>query len=123
MKTQSGVWAWLSESRNQKTLTFIGSAVAAAVVAGWQLYLHFFTAKPVAPQPVVVMQPSPIDPSQAERVLCAQTAATEAIADRLDGIAQAIGSGDESKLSKPSKAPTRPCPPANLGTTAPLPQR
>jgi hypothetical protein len=122
MKTQSGVWAWLSESRNQRTLTFIGSAVAAAVVAGWQLYLHFFATEPVAPQPVVVMQPSSIDPSQAERVLCAQAAATDAIVDKLDGIAHAIGSGDDSKLSRPSKVPTKPCPPANPATTA-SPQR
>jgi hypothetical protein len=93
------------------------------VVAGWQLYLHFFAAEPVAPQPVVIMQPSSIDPSKAERVLCAQAAATDAIVDKLDGIAQAIDSGDESKLSKPSKLPTKPCPPANSGTTAASPQR
>lgn len=33
-------WRWLANADRQRTLAFIGSAVAALLVGGWQLYLH-----------------------------------------------------------------------------------
>jgi tetratricopeptide (TPR) repeat protein len=35
------VWAWLSNSQNQTTLTFMGSGVAVVAAAVWALYTHF----------------------------------------------------------------------------------
>jgi hypothetical protein len=33
-------WSWLSSSKNQKTLAFIGGGLAALLTGGWQAYLH-----------------------------------------------------------------------------------
>jgi hypothetical protein len=111
MKT--GPWAWLSDSKTQRTLGFVGGGIAAVTVAGWQLYLHFSAEKPVAPpQPVVIVQPGTIDPAQAEKVVCAEAAATDALAAKLGGIADAISTGDSSQLQKSaSPGAAKPCPP------------
>ena len=37
----SEAWRFIESKENQKTLTFIGGGIAAAVVAAWALYKHF----------------------------------------------------------------------------------
>lgn len=35
-------WAWLGNSKNQKTLAFVGSGLAIVAGACWQIYPHVF---------------------------------------------------------------------------------
>jgi Flp pilus assembly protein TadD len=42
-------WGWLSNSKNQRTLAFIGVGLAVIISAGWQAYIHW--SKPESPNP------------------------------------------------------------------------
>lgn len=52
------VWAWLSITKNQKTLTFIGGGLVIVATAGWQAYLHF--SKSTGPNPTISVSGSGI---------------------------------------------------------------
>lgn len=41
MKRQSRLWNWLSNSKTQKTLAFVGGGLVVLVGGAWQAYLHF----------------------------------------------------------------------------------
>ncbi len=44
-RTTTRIWEWLSQPRNQKTLTFIGGGIAAVTIAGWTLYTHLVESR------------------------------------------------------------------------------
>jgi tetratricopeptide (TPR) repeat protein len=50
------IWAWLSDSRHQKTIAFFGGGLVIVVGAAWQLYIHFYPAKSSAPPTQVIEQ-------------------------------------------------------------------
>lgn len=50
------IWTWLSGSRHQKTIAFLGGGLVIVVGAAWQLYIHFYPAKSSAP-PTQVIEP------------------------------------------------------------------
>lgn len=51
------MWSWISQTSHQKTLAFLGAAIAAAAGAAWQAYAHFSTVdSPTFPlSPVIAM--------------------------------------------------------------------
>jgi tetratricopeptide (TPR) repeat protein len=50
------IWTWLSSSRHQKTIVFLGSGLVIIVGAAWQLYIQFYPAKSSAPPTQVIEQ-------------------------------------------------------------------
>ncbi|MGZ5011978.1 MAG: hypothetical protein ACXV74_13565 [Methylobacter sp.] len=54
MKWMDSTWAWLSDAKNQKTLSFIGGGLVVILGGGWQLYQYFSKPEPLA------VNPSPI---------------------------------------------------------------
>ena len=41
MSLLSTLWAWLSDSKNQKTLSFIGGGLIASATLAWQVFVYF----------------------------------------------------------------------------------
>ena len=39
-------WSWLSDSRHQKTLSFLGAGLVVVVSGGWQVYQYFSAPRP-----------------------------------------------------------------------------
>jgi tetratricopeptide (TPR) repeat protein len=50
------IWTWLSDSRHQKTIAFLGGGLVIVVGAAGQLYIHFYPAKSSAPPTQVIEQ-------------------------------------------------------------------
>ncbi len=50
------MWKWLKRPTNQKTLAFVGSGLAAAVIAAWTVYTHFFPAQSGGSKPSVQVE-------------------------------------------------------------------
>ena len=49
------LWSWLSNPDNRNVLGFIGGALAAAAVGGWQVYVHFYS-RPGASAPAITIK-------------------------------------------------------------------
>lgn len=49
-------WTWLSDSRHQKTISFLGGGLVIVLIAAWQLYIHFYPATSSAPPTQVIEQ-------------------------------------------------------------------
>lgn len=56
------LWRHIADRERQRTLSFVGTGVAAMAVGGWALYAHFFSVPPLPPvgQTVVIV----VSPSQ-----------------------------------------------------------
>jgi len=50
------IWTWLSDSRHQKTIAFLGGGLVIVVGAAWQLYIYFYPAKSSPPPTQVIEQ-------------------------------------------------------------------
>ncbi len=85
-----GVWAWLKQDRNQKTLRFLGAAIAAAVALLVSVGVFH------KPPPEVAPQASTVSPSQQ------QSAAPSQSANASGGAAVNVqGSGNYVRTEKP----------------------
>ncbi|CAB3806273.1 hypothetical protein LMG28614_06356 [Paraburkholderia ultramafica] len=85
-----GVWAWLKQDGNQKTLRFLGAAIAAAVA----LLVSFGVFR--KPPPDVAPEASTVSPSQL------QSAAPSQSANASGGAAVNVqGSGNYVHMEKP----------------------
>jgi tetratricopeptide (TPR) repeat protein len=53
MASKQSVWQWLSNSKNQKTLAWLGGGLAVVISGAWQGYLHFSEKSKDHPSPSV----------------------------------------------------------------------
>jgi hypothetical protein len=48
------LWSWLANPDNRNVLGFIGGALAAAAVAGWEVYVHFYSRPGSSPSAITI---------------------------------------------------------------------
>jgi len=61
----SGLWAWLSDANNQRTVGFVGGGIAAAAGLAWQVYVYLAEDRDSdEPQQVeaALLAPVPLEP-------------------------------------------------------------